>query len=409
MSNIRPGGSFNEFHNERYLPDSYAKEYKDYLLNDGDLIIAMTDMATETKILGLPTLVNNTSGRSFLLNQRVGKLCKFSKDIYVPYLRHILTAKDVIDYYKSKGAGGLQINISKKDILSVKFPLPAIPTQQKIVAKLDAIFTEIDVAKAAAEAKAKNLIVLKQSFLVKAFSMNEADTRAQLIDKKLVASGWEIGEARILREYYINAGEIKVGGIRDKKLKADYVLVYKNRKLAIIEAKSDELEVGEGVAQAKSYATKLKLDYTYAANGREIYEIVLKTGIENEQLVSRFPTPDELWERTFGEVNEWQARFNAVPFENVYADAQQRYYQEIAVNRVMEAIAGNKNRVLLTLATGTGKTFIAFQIAWKLFKSKWTLQKDAKRTPRILFLADRNILANQAKLDFGSFNDDALV
>ena len=174
--------------------------------------------------------------------------------------------------------------------------------------------------------------------------MNETDTRAELIEPQLKASGWGIGEARIQREYYINAGEIKAGGIRDKQLKADYVLTYRNRKLAVIEAKSDELEVGEGVAQAKSYATKLKLDFTYAANGREIYEIVLKTGIENEQLVSRFPTPDELWERTFGEVNEWQARFNAVPFENVYADAQQRYYQEIAVNRVMEAIADNMNR-----------------------------------------------------------------
>ena len=169
MSNIRPGGSFNEFHNERYLPDSYAKEYKDYLLNDGDLIIAMTDMATETKILGLPTLVNNTSGRSFLLNQRVGKLCKFSKEIYVPYLRHILTAQDVIDYYKSKGAGGLQINISKKDILSVKFPLPAIPTQQKIVAKLDAIFAEIETATAAAKANANNAEALFQSFLENLF------------------------------------------------------------------------------------------------------------------------------------------------------------------------------------------------------------------------------------------------
>jgi type I restriction enzyme R subunit len=239
--------------------------------------------------------------------------------------------------------------------------------------------------------------------------MNETDTRAELIEPQLKASGWGIGEARILREYFINAGEIKVGGIRDKQLKADFVLVYKNRKLAVIEAKSDELEVGEGVAQAKSYASKLKLDYTYATNGREIYEIALKTGFENEQLVSRFPTPDELWQRTFGEVNEWQAKFNAVPFENVYTDSQQRYYQEIAVNKVMEAIAGNKNRVLLTLATGTGKTFIAFQIAWKLFKAKWTLQKDSKRTPRILFLADRNILANQAKLDFGCFNDDALV
>jgi type I restriction enzyme S subunit len=187
MSNIRPGGSFNEFHNQRYLPDSYANEYKDYLLKDGDLIIAMTDMATETKILGLPTLVNNTTGRNFLLNQRVGKLCKFSSEIYVPYLRHILTAQEVIDYYKSKGAGGLQINISKKDILSVKFPLPSLPAQNKIVAKLDAIFAEIDIAIAAAEANAKNAEALFQSYLTEVFERGgegwERKTIEEITDK----------------------------------------------------------------------------------------------------------------------------------------------------------------------------------------------------------------------------------
>ena len=239
--------------------------------------------------------------------------------------------------------------------------------------------------------------------------MNETDTRAELIDPQLKEAGWGIGEARIQREYYINAGEIKVGGIRASKLKADYVLSYRNRKLAVVEAKSDELEVGEGVAQAKCYADKLKLAYTYSANGREIYEIVLKAGHESEGLVSKFPTPDELWDRTFGEVNEWKAKFNAIPFENVFNEPHQRYYQEIAVNRVTDAIADGKNRILLTLATGTGKTSIAFQIAWKLFKARWNLQKDGLRAPRILFLADRNILANQAKLDFGSFKDDALV
>jgi type I restriction enzyme R subunit len=239
--------------------------------------------------------------------------------------------------------------------------------------------------------------------------MNETDTRAEFIDPQLKEAGWGIGEARIQREYYINAGEIKVGGIRASKLKADYVLSYRNRKLAVVEAKSDELEVGEGVAQAKSYADKLKLAYTYSANGREIYEIVLKAGHESEGLVSKFPTPDELWDRTFGEINEWKAKFNAIPFENVFNEPHQRYYQEIAVNRVTDAIADGKNRILLTLATGTGKTSIAFQIAWKLFKARWNLQKDGLRAPRILFLADRNILAYQAKLDFRSFNDDALV
>jgi type I restriction enzyme R subunit len=238
--------------------------------------------------------------------------------------------------------------------------------------------------------------------------MNEADTRAELIDPQLKLSGWgDIAESRVQREYTINAGEIRAGGIRSSQMKADYVLVYKNRKLAVIEAKSNEQEVGEGVAQAKLYATKLELDYTYAANGKQIYEICLANGIEG--LVSGFPTPDELWNKVFGDSNEWQSKFNAVPFEDVNGTKQARYYQEIAVNRVMEAVANNKQRILLTLATGTGKTFVAFQVAWKLFQARWNLSKDGKRTPRILFLADRNILANQAYLDFGAFKEEALV
>ena len=238
--------------------------------------------------------------------------------------------------------------------------------------------------------------------------MNEADTRAELIDPQLKLAGWGvIAESRVQREYNINAGEIRAGGIRTGQMKADYVLVYKNRKLAVIEAKSNELEVGEGVAQAKLYATKLELAYTYSANGKEIYEICLATG--KEGLVSGFPTPEELWYKVFGDSNEWQAKFNAVPFEDVNGTKQARYYQEIAVNRVMEAVANNKQRILLTLATGTGKTFIAFQIAWKLFKSRWNLRKDGLRTPRILFLADRNNLASQAIRDFSAFDANALV
>jgi len=238
--------------------------------------------------------------------------------------------------------------------------------------------------------------------------VNEADTRAELIDPKLKEAGWgDVAESRVQREYNINAGEIRSGGIRTGQMKADYVLAYKNRKLAVVEAKSVEVEVGEGVAQAKLYATKLELAYTYSTNGKEIYEICLTTG--EEKLVDSFPSPDELWHRTFGDANEWQAKFNAVPFEDVNGTKQARYYQEIAVNRVMEALANNKQRILLTLATGTGKTFIAFQIAWKLFQARWNLSKDGKRTPRILFLADRNILANQAYLDFGAFKEDALV
>ena len=240
--------------------------------------------------------------------------------------------------------------------------------------------------------------------------MNEADTRAELIDPKLLAAGWKTDSAsgvRVRREYQINDGEIRAGGIRTGKLIADYILEYKNIKLAVIEAKSDELEVGEGVAQAKLYAQKLRIKNSYATNGKEIYEI--NHELKTEGIVSSFPSPDELWERTFKETNEWTDRFNSIPFEDNNGTMQARYYQELAVNRVVHAIANNKDRVLLTLATGTGKTFIAFQIAWKLFKSRWTVQRNGKRQPRILFLADRNILANQAFLDFGAFEEDALV
>lgn len=238
--------------------------------------------------------------------------------------------------------------------------------------------------------------------------MNEANTETHLIEPLLTKAGWGVtATSRFHKQYPISAGEIRAGGIRAGALRADYVLIYKNRKLAVIEAKSDEIEVGEGVAQAKQYGTKLELAYTYATNGKEIYEICLTNG--KEGLVSSFPTPDELWNRVFGDVNEWQEKFDAVPYENVFGDAQQRYYQDIAVNRVMDGVANGKQRILLTLATGTGKTAIAFQIAWKLFKARWSLHRDGKRTPRILFLADRNILANQAYLAFGAFNDDALV
>ena len=240
--------------------------------------------------------------------------------------------------------------------------------------------------------------------------MNEADTRAELIDKQLEACGWvtsaETG-VRVRREFNINDGEIRASGIRTGRLIADYVLEYNNIKLAVVEAKSNELDVSEGVMQAKLYAQKLRLHSSYAANGKEIYEIDFKGNSEGK--VTSFPSPQELWERIHGEPNEWQQRFNAVPFEDNNGTKQPRYYQELAVNRAVEAIANDKNRVLLTLATGTGKTFISFQIAWKLFKSRWTKQKDGKRQPRILFLADRNILANQAYLDFGAFDANALV
>ncbi len=241
--------------------------------------------------------------------------------------------------------------------------------------------------------------------------MNEAETRAELIDPKLQSCGWGVVEdSRILRERNvckITDGRIQVGGGRKKPLIADYILVYKGIKLAVVEAKSDELEVGEGVAQAKLYAQKLNLETTYSTNGKEIYHICLKTG--EEKLVDDFLSPQALWDKTYSDQNDWRDKFASIPFEDKSGTWQLRYYQEIAVKNTLEAIAQNKNRILLTLATGTGKTAIAFQIAWKLFQTRWNLNRDGKRRPRILFLADRNILADQAFNSFSAFPDDAMV
>ena len=238
--------------------------------------------------------------------------------------------------------------------------------------------------------------------------MNEADTRAELIDPMLKASGWGVVESsKVMREFHITAGKILAGGTRAKPLIADYVLVYKNRKLAALEAKSDDLDIGEGVAQAKDYAHKLQLAYTYSSNGKKIYEISMLHG--HEGLIAAFPTPDELWQKTFSDQNEWKDKFDAVPFESVGGTKDVRYYQDLAVTHTLNAIAEERPRILLTLATGTGKTFIAFQISWKLFQTRWNLKRDGSRRPRILFLADRNILANQAYNDFSAFPEDALV
>ena len=237
--------------------------------------------------------------------------------------------------------------------------------------------------------------------------MNEAETRAELIDPKLKACGWGVVEgSKVLREYPITVGKIQTGG-RGKREIADYVLVYKGVKLAVVEAKSDELEVGEGVMQAKKYAQKLQLETTYSTNGKAIYQICMKTGLEG--LVTDFLTPDELWNKTFAEQNEWRDKFANIPFEDKSDTWQLRYYQEIAVKNTLEALANEQDRILLTLATGTGKTAIAFQIAWKLFQTRWNLKRDGSRRPRILFLADRNILADQAYNSFSAFPEDALV
>ena len=243
--------------------------------------------------------------------------------------------------------------------------------------------------------------------------MNEAETRAELIDPLLAAAGWGVvAGSRIRREYPITLGRLEGAGKRGTALAADYVLEYRNTKLAVVEAKSVLRELTEGVGQAKDYAGKLSIRFGYATNGKGVYCVDMQTGVEGE--LPAFPGPEALWQATFAVENVWRNRLAAIPFEDKGGYFQGRYYQDIAIERALAALAEGRNRMLLTLATGTGKTFIAFQLAWKLFHSRWNLTDwktgaEPTRRPRILFLADRNTLADQAFNAFSAFPEDALV
>ena len=237
--------------------------------------------------------------------------------------------------------------------------------------------------------------------------MNEAETRAELIDPALRDAGWGVvADSRVRRET-ICPGRIEGAGRRGQPEIADYVLTFRNHKLAVIEAKAEAKGPTEGVAQAKAYGEKLQARFAFSTNGRRIYRIDMETG--KETYVERYPTPDELWADVFKTSNEWRDRFAAVPFEERGGTWQTRYYQHNAIENALEAIVAGKQRILLTLATGTGKTAIAFQIAWALFQSRWSLTREPTRRPRILFLADRNILADQAYNAFSAFPEDALA
>ena len=237
--------------------------------------------------------------------------------------------------------------------------------------------------------------------------MNEAETRAELIDPALRAAGWGVIEGSRIRREVIAPGRLVGNGKRAQAEFADYVLVYRSQKLAVIEAKKRDLPDTAGVAQAKKYAEKLETRFTYSTNGDGIYQIDMRTGVEG--YVSQYPSPDELWAATFSETNAWRDRFADIPFETRSGTWETRYYQHNAIQHVLEAIAEGRDRILLTMATGTGKTLVAFQLTWKLFQSRWNLSRQPTRRPRILFLADRNILANQAYNAFSAFPDDALV
>ena len=234
--------------------------------------------------------------------------------------------------------------------------------------------------------------------------MNEATTRRELINPKIHAAGWGLNlleGSQVIDEYVFTDGRLIGAGQRGRQKKADYILAYKNQKLAIIEAKSEDKEVTDGLEQVKAYAHVLNIRFVYSTNGHGIYFFDMKTGRGDQ--VNEYHTPDELFSMTFDELSEIQKTVLTEPFQR--SKFSPRYYQENAVNKAVESISAGEKRVLLTLATGTGKTTIAFQTVWKLYQARWNKRGDERR-PRILFLADRNVLVEQAMGDFNPLENE---
>jgi len=231
---------------------------------------------------------------------------------------------------------------------------------------------------------------------------SESDTRAKYIDPSLKASSWE--EINIIREHYFTDWRKALWGKRWKRKFADYILTYKWVKIAIIEAKKQNLEPTEWLEQVKEYWKILNLRFVYSSNWEKIYEFDLATW--KGDFIESYPTPEQLYNKVYKEKNLLKEALLNEPF--LLSEKKPRYYQEIAINKTMEAIWDGKNRILLTMATGTGKTIIAFQTVYKLFQARWSLDGIWVRRPRILFLADRNILVDQAMNTFNPLEKDIL-
>jgi type I restriction enzyme R subunit len=230
---------------------------------------------------------------------------------------------------------------------------------------------------------------------------NEADTCRKFVVPKLLAAGWENEPHSIAEQRYFTEGRIIVRGskaVRKKGKRADYLLRYtRDFPFAVVEAKAEYKKAADGLQQSKDYAQILNLRFAYASNGQEIIEFDFITGLERH--IENFPTPTELWSRlrTAEKLTDDSAAQRLLTPENHTTGNESRYYQQIAINLAVQSIVQGKRRVLLTKATGTGKTFVAFQISWKLWSSKWNAKGDPNRKPRILYLADRNFLVDDPK------------
>ncbi|EBD1887393.1 DEAD/DEAH box helicase [Campylobacter jejuni] len=229
---------------------------------------------------------------------------------------------------------------------------------------------------------------------------SEDDTRVKFIDAKLYDSSWN--EENIKRNYYFTDGRKLLGGKRAQRKFADYLLRYEGNNLAIIEAKKFSKDPLDGLSQGIEYAKILNVPFVYSSNGEKIYEYDIRS--HSGKYIDKFPSPKELFDRIFGNLKEWQYRL--LTQKSMYIPQKElRYYQKIAIDKVIEAIINNKNRILLTLATGTGKTTIAFNLCYRLLEARWNKEnKDQK--PKILFLCDRINLRKQALGEFNPIESD---
>jgi len=238
---------------------------------------------------------------------------------------------------------------------------------------------------------------------------NEADTCRKWVTPRLQAAGWDNDPHSIAEQRSITDGRVipvGKGFIRKPPKRVDYLLRYtRDLPLAVVEAKASYKSAQDAVQQARDYADTLGLKFAYATNGAEIIEIDYFKGTETP--VTAFPDPIALWARYqagAGIQGEAQTFQLLTPYNQV-GGKPPRYYQQIAIQRTIEQILAGRKRLLLTMATGTGKTVVAFQICWKLWSSRWN-RTGEYRKPRILFLADRNILVDDPKdKTFAPFGD----
>jgi len=226
---------------------------------------------------------------------------------------------------------------------------------------------------------------------------NEADTCRKKVLPKIYASGWN--DDQIFEQVYFTDGRILVFGEkcrRKKQKRADYLLKFRRDfPLAIVEAKASYKTSGDGIQQAKEYAEILGLKFAYSTNGENFVEHDYTTGIESK--IANLPTPEELWARYCKAAKITSSAVAEKLLTPYYlSDKEPRYYQQIAINQTVQAILNGQKRILLTMATGTGKTFVAFQVCWKLWNAKWNRAGDGRR-PRILFLSDRSVLVDDPK------------